>query len=65
MYIGVVIIEYRFWYKGRGFIEAVRYVVYNIFVDLNFVSFFGYGIEAGSYFVLISSRYFVVMGFNY
>lgn len=65
VYIGVVIIEYRFWYKGRGFIEVVCYVVYNIFVDLNFVSFFGYGIEVGSYFVLISSRYFVVMGFNY
>lgn len=65
VYIGVVIIEYWFWYKGCGFIEVVCYVVYNIFVDLNFVSFFGYGIEVGSYFVLISSCYFVVMGFNY
>ena len=65
VHTGAVITEHRFWHKGRGFTEAVRYVVHNIFVDLNFVSFFGHGIEAGSHFVLTSSRYFVVMGFNH
>ena len=65
VHTGTVITEHRFWHKGRSFTEAVRYVVHNIFVDLNFVSFFGHGIEAGSHFVLTSSRYFVVMGFNH
>ena len=42
-----------------------RHVVHDIFVDLNFVSFFGHGIEAGSHFVLTCGSDFVVMSFNY
>ena len=65
VHTGTVITEHRFWHKGRGLTETVRHVVHDIFVDLNFVSFFGHGIEAGSHFVLTCGSDFVVMSFNY
>lgn len=64
VYVGVVVVEYWFWYKGCGFIKVVSDVVNNVFVNLNFICFFGYGIEVGCYFVLICGCYFMVMGFN-
>ena len=36
----------------------------NVFVNLNFIRFFGHGIEAGCHFVLTCGCYFMVMGFN-
>ena len=64
VHAGTVIAKHWFWHKGRSFTEAVSDVVNHIFVDLNFVRFFGHGVEAGRDFVLTSSRYFVVMRFN-
>lgn len=39
VHTGTVIAEHRFWHKGRRFTEAVRDVVNDVFVDLNFVRF--------------------------
>ena len=64
VHTGTVIAEHRFWHKGRGLTEAVRNVVNHIFVDLNFVRFFGHGVKAGRDFVLASGCHFVVMRFN-
>ena len=64
VHTGTVITEHRFRHKGCSFTETVRNVVNHIFVDLNFVCFFGHGIEAGCHFVLTSSCNFVVMSFN-
>jgi len=38
--------------------------VHHVFVDLDFVSFFGQSVEAGCHFVLASGCYFVVVSFN-
>lgn len=38
--------------------------MYDIFVNLNFVGFFGYGVKVGCYFVLICGCYFVMVCFN-
>ncbi len=65
VHAGAVIAEHRFWHKGRGFAEAVRNVVHDIFVDLNFVRFFGHGVEAGCHFVLTCGCHFVVVCFNH
>ena len=39
VHAGTVIAKHWFWHEGRGFTETVSDVVYNIFVDLNFVRF--------------------------
>ena len=64
MHTGTVVAKHWFWHEGRSFTETVRNVVHNVFVDLNFVRFFGHGVEAGSHFVLTRSRHFVVVSFN-
>ncbi|CCJ90552.1 Glutamine synthetase (glnA) gene and ORF1 [Cronobacter turicensis 564] len=64
VHTGAVIAEHRFRHKGRGFAEAVRDVMHDIFVDLNFVRFLGHGVEAGRHFVLTGGGHFVVVRFN-
>lgn len=64
VYIRVIIIYKRFRYESCCLIVCVSNVVNNVFVDLNFVSFFNKGVEFVSDFVLICSCYFVVMCFN-
>ena len=64
VHTGTVIAKHRFWHKGRGFAETVCDVMHNVFVNLNFVRFFGHGVKAGRDFVLARSRHFVVVSFN-
>ena len=64
VHAGAVIAKHWFRHKGRGFTEAVSDVVNNVFVNLNFVRFFGHGVEASCHFVLTCGCHFVVMSFN-
>ncbi|SAF50237.1 Uncharacterised protein [Enterobacter cloacae] len=64
VHAGTVVAKHWFWHEGRGFTETVRNVVYNVFVDLNLIRFFGHGVEAGSDLVLASRCHFVVVRFN-
>ncbi|CCK16618.1 Glutamine synthetase (glnA) gene and ORF1 [Cronobacter universalis NCTC 9529] len=64
VHTGAVIAEHRFRHEGCGFAEAVRDVMHDIFVDLNFVRFLGHGVEAGRHFVLTGGGHFVVVRFN-
>ncbi|MNE98856.1 hypothetical protein D3C80_1974390 [compost metagenome] len=65
VHTGTVVAKHWFWHKGRGFAEAVSNVVHHIFVDLNFIRFFGHGVKAGRDFVLARSGHFVVVSFNH
>ncbi len=64
VHTGTVVTKHWFWHEGRGFTETVCNVVNNVFVDLNFVRFFGHGVETGGDFVLASSCNFMVVCFN-
>ena len=64
VHTGTVIAKHWFWHEGRGFAKCVSHVVNHVFVDLDFVSFFGQGVEAGCHFVLTRGCHFVVVSFN-
>ena len=64
MHTRSVVTENRLRHEGSTLAVLIGYILYDIFIDLNFVGFLGEGVEFGGNFVLSACCNFMMMSLN-